>query len=474
MRNRCNKKGKSIPFLLGMLAVGMAVTPAGIHAEEAASASASAAVQTCPAGPLALALGERADVRKRLGLASGTEYDYRIAEGKSARVTMGGMLVPLAQGTATLEIRRPAPPAGTDADAEGTGAPDVCRVPVRIGAAAKPKPSLAPRAESRSVKVGGRSFAVQAVYIPKGVRTDVGLGRDAIGGTEALASLAKRRHADAAVNGTFFEAYGGVPEPWGTVIADGEIAHVGNTGTAIGFAADGTAKMDSLRVRIGGTVTDAATGRASGWYAYFVNRTPADGANAAILFTPKRGGRIGFARGTAVVVRGGEVERVAKGENVAIPKDGYVLVYTGGEQAQAARFAKGGRVRYEISYTNADGQPIDWSDIATAVGAGPRLVKDGKLAIDAKAEGFTEEKILTSAAARSGIGIRKDGSIVVVATTATISQLGGILLQLGAMQGMNLDGGASSGLYASGKLRTAPGREISNALLFGQSLAFRP
>lgn len=41
-------------------------------------------------------------------------------------------------------------------------------------------------------------------------------------------------------------------------------------------------------------------------------------------------------------------------------------------------------------------------------------------------------------------------------------------------QGMNLDGGASSGLYAKEKLLTKPGRLVSNALLFGTNLSFQP
>lgn len=35
----------------------------------------------------------------------------------------------------------------------------------------------------------------------------------------------------------------------------------------------------------------------------------------------------------------------------------------------------------------------------------------------------------------------------------------------GAYQAMNLDGGASSGLYYNGKYLTTPGRKISNALV---------
>jgi exopolysaccharide biosynthesis protein len=41
-----------------------------------------------------------------------------------------------------------------------------------------------------------------------------------------------------------------------------------------------------------------------------------------------------------------------------------------------------------------------------------------------------------------------------------------ILRKLGAYQAMNLDGGASSGLYCNGQTLTAPGRLLSNALVF--------
>ena len=47
------------------------------------------------------------------------------------------------------------------------------------------------------------------------------LAQDRIGGTEELASMASRSGAKVAINGTFFEAYDGVPEPWGTLIKNG-------------------------------------------------------------------------------------------------------------------------------------------------------------------------------------------------------------------------------------------------------------
>jgi exopolysaccharide biosynthesis protein len=101
-----------------------------------------------------------------------------------------------------------------------------------------------------------------------------------------------------------------------------------------------------------------------------------------------------------------------------------------------------------------------------ALQAGPRLVVNGKVAIDVKAEGFKDPKILTGGGARSALGITRDHKLILLTTGgATIPQLAEIMKQAGAYQAMNLDGGASSGLYYNGKYLTQPGRKISNALI---------
>ncbi|WP_018751097.1 phosphodiester glycosidase family protein [Paenibacillus sanguinis] len=105
-------------------------------------------------------------------------------------------------------------------------------------------------------------------------------------------------------------------------------------------------------------------------------------------------------------------------------------------------------------------------NIEGALQAGPRLVVDGKVAIDVKTEGFKDPKILTGGGARSALGITRDHKLILLTTGgATIPQLAEIMKQAGAYQAMNLDGGASSGLYYNGKYLTSPGRKISNALL---------
>lgn len=104
--------------------------------------------------------------------------------------------------------------------------------------------------------------------------------------------------------------------------------------------------------------------------------------------------------------------------------------------------------------------------IVGAIQAGPRLVTDGKVSLDVRNEGFKDPKILTGGGARSAIGITKDHKLILLTTGgATIPQLAEIMKQAGAYQAMNLDGGASSGLFYNGSYLTAPGRKISNAIL---------
>ncbi|WP_339317213.1 phosphodiester glycosidase family protein [Paenibacillus sp. FSL R10-2734] len=104
--------------------------------------------------------------------------------------------------------------------------------------------------------------------------------------------------------------------------------------------------------------------------------------------------------------------------------------------------------------------------IEGALQAGPRLLVDGKVSLNVAAEGFKDAKILTGGGARSALGLTRDHKLILLTTGgATIPQLAEMMKQAGAYQAMNLDGGASSGLYYNGKYLTTPGRQISNAIV---------
>lgn len=326
------------------------------------------------------------------------------------------------------------------------------------------------KSETKRVTASGRTFTVQTVTIPKGTPVTVGLAKGQVGATQDFKAIAKAYGAQAAINGAFFEAYGGPTDPYGNLIVDGKVAHVGRYGTTLGFKADGSALMDSLYISITGKVT-GTPGRPQSWYVSFVNRTPAANASNSILFTKDRGARVGFKGGVAVVIENGKVKKNMPNDNVAIPPKGYVLVYSGTEKSLADRFEVGAAVEMNITYKDPNGKSIPWEEVVTAVGAGPRLVKNGKVSLSPAAEGFRDQKILSSSAARSGVAIKSDGSIMIATVSgATMKQWAEIMKKMGVEQAMNLDGGASSAMYGNGRVITPAGRLLSNTLVFGSNL----
>lgn len=409
-----------------------------------------------PTASISVAVNKRLPLKDKLKLSSEVAVSYEAGNSAVARVNSSGVVIPVAAGTTNIWIKVTSP-----------GYTGQLKLPITVQAASAGTKVVH---AVKKITVSGKTFSVQTVTIPKGMPVTAGLASRKVGAIQSLQEVAKSYKADAAINGTYFEAYGGIPEPYGTLISDGIVEHIGNTGTSVGFQWDGSALMDTLRIKVRGA-TNGSYNSPNNWYVYFVNRTPTPGASSAVLYTPKRGSKIGFAYGSSVTVRNGTVTKVSKNTNVDIPKDGYVLVFAGSEEKLASRFKTGTTVDYKVTFTNAAGQEIDWSKVHTAIGAGPRLVKDGKLAVDPAKEGFSSPKILTDGGARSGIAIKKDGSIILATVpSATINQWGNIMLKLGAYQAMNMDGGASSGLYASGKQITTPGRLVSNGLLFGNQI----
>ena len=320
------------------------------------------------------------------------------------------------------------------------------------------------------VKAAGKNFTVQTVSIPKGTPVSIGLAKHQVGSVESFTSIVHQYKAAAAINGAFFSAYQDPPEPYGTLIIHGQLANVGRYGTTIGFKQDGTVIMDTLRPSITGTSKDV-TGKSNGWYADFMNRTADTSRSEIDMYTPERGKKVGFQGGVAITIVNHVVTRNGINHNAAIPSNGYVIVLAGARKDYASRFPVGSTVQMNLSYKDMDGKELNWSDVHTAVGAGPRLIRDGQVSLNPKAEGFADPKILTSSAARSGIAIMQDGSVLLATVHgATMGQWAAIMKAMGAKQAMNLDGGASSAMYASGKMLTPAGRLLSNTLIFGSSM----
>lgn len=77
-----------------------------------------------------------------------------------------------------------------------------------------------------------------------------------------------------------------------------------------------------------------------------------------------------------------------------------------------------------------------------------------------------DPKITSNSGARSLIGVNSSNQLVMATVPrATVRQLAEIARNMGLIQAMNLDGGASSGLYYGGKYLTSPGRSLSNCIV---------
>ncbi len=324
---------------------------------------------------------------------------------------------------------------------------------------------------TRVMQVGQSRVTVNIVEVDLNddrIRIEAALAGDIVGAMEELSALAARRGAVAAINGTYFDAYsdGPVWNPVGTIITGGRMVHKGGTGTVIGFAGDNSVYMEAARFKIVGA-TEGSYSYPRSWYAHHMNRV-STARDSAVLYTQEWGREVGGDGSTAVVASAGKVTIITDAAT-KIPKDGFVLCLKGSEKSLLSRFRLGSAAEWKV--VQASGAPLEafWAEADEAIGAGPRLVWDGKASFNissAIGEGFTEAKVLSQSLARSAVGVTRVGRLLMVTTSELkMHELAALMLTLGAENAMSLDGGASSGLWFDGKYATKPGRQIPNAIL---------
>lgn len=270
----------------------------------------------------------------------------------------------------------------------------------------------------------GESGGMQVVRVDlRRYALRTGLAHDRVGRTEGLAALAEREGAVAAINGSFFQAYRDtqVKNPEQNLVAGGALVHRGgDTGCTLGVSPEGEVRIDPVRFRVEG----AFEGDFGAWHGWWVNRQPGR-APAVTVFTPAWGSRTGVA-GRQVVVAGGVITGVAD-SSARIPRDGFVVHFQG---RSSAAFVPGRPCRYRV-VVKEGGPPEFWERVAEAVGAGPRLVAGGRVVCDPAAEGFLDAKILTGSAARSAVGVDREGRLLLVAGEGTIRQMALAMVELG-------------------------------------------
>ncbi|MBD2345022.1 phosphodiester glycosidase family protein [Anabaena subtropica] len=139
--------------------------------------------------------------------------------------------------------------------------------------------------------------------------------------------------------------------------------------------------------------------------------------------------------------------------NFPIPKDGYLLTLRGNNNAIASQLVIGKDVQITSSTI-----PGDFNRYPHIIGAGPLLVQNNQIVLDAESEKFSKAFIIERAV-RSGICTTTNNTLLI----ATVHNRAGgpgpnlaehaqLMKQLGCVNALNLDGGSSTSLYLSGQL----------------------
>lgn len=327
-------------------------------------------------------------------------------------------------------------------------------------ATVKLPPSIA--YEKRRVATGAGTTAIHILHVDPRAR-DIAIrpviAGDVGTGLEPASIIATRHDAVAGINGGFFAGTG---SPLGMVVIDGELVSAPLPRRSVfGIARSGEPLIQAFefhgRVR---TPDNRAL-----WVSA-VNRMPHAGGVA--VYTPHYGPLTPMLS-LAAVVRDGRVTGFTFGR-ILIPEDGYVLT---ANRADAHLLTDHLRLGEPATVTLGIAPNLE---LLSALGGGPRLVKNGRPFVPFGWEWFTEY-LFASRAPRTAVGIRPNGKLIFVTvdgrsrqnTGMTLAELARVMAHLGARDAMNLDGGGSATMVVGGRTVNEPsdGRErpIGSALL---------
>ncbi|MBI3923496.1 MAG: phosphodiester glycosidase family protein [Armatimonadetes bacterium] len=350
--------------------------------------------------------------------------------------------------------------------------------------------AIRPGIEHLSVR-RGTSVGPLQIHLAK-IALDSGTGRyllrPALGGEtimqrSAPSEIAKRLGALAATNGGYF---GGNGSPLGVLVIDGEwiktiglvrtgliVTHSGkvlidtvNWSGVAKFGTEGRLDLGMLNTRVGGGDS---------------TRLARNGDVA--VFTPRWGKRVTLLSDeAAVVVEESVVTEVINapapeipatmGRSAGIPANGFVLCARNGASAKVGALEEGTRCVLTWKLQSDFGE-----EIRHVVGAGPRLVRNGVECVTALEEKFQKD-VATGRAPRTVVGVtRKNELLLLVAdgrrpeesVGLTLQESARIMIDLGAVNALNLDGGSSTTFVIDGKVVNSPSdgieKRVSNALV---------
>lgn len=113
-----------------------------------------------------------------------------------------------------------------------------------------------------------------------------------------------------------------------------------------------------------------------------------------------------------------------------------------------------------------DGRVSGWQDYKAVMCAGPTLVRNGKYAVSPKSEGFRDPGLF-GRKRRAAVGLTGNNKLAMVTVdkAVTLGELAKIMIHIGAVDAVDMDGGSSTALCYRGKIVSRPGRSLTNLLV---------
>ncbi|MFC5745825.1 phosphodiester glycosidase family protein [Actinomadura rugatobispora] len=312
------------------------------------------------------------------------------------------------------------------------------------------------------------------------VGTDFG---PTLNGTEKLTDLAAAAGAVAGVNAQWFynSAPGGMYVKDGRLIGSATQGRGGIKITKGGRAVDVDAYTAHVRLRAGReTVEIDGVNRLPGeiWNCGGVggdqptekpqHDLKCTDASELVLFTPEWGTPPAGAGAEAVLDAHDRVTAVNTSRGARVPAGGSTVQAIGESAAWLLGHVKAGdRLRVSERVEDSKGRRVPLTPDTTILQVGPTLVRDGKVNVNAVADGLiregTDQTFTYNWALRSNprsmIGMDGRGRLMLVVVDGRqdgyseglgIAQTGELMKLLGAREALNLDGGGSSVMVTSG------------------------
>lgn len=354
--------------------------------------------------------------------------------------------------------------------------------------------------------IGGQPVKMNLLRLDlRKVRLDVVHAMDMAIGTETVSSMAKRHGAFAAINAGFFRLDKSIwaGDPAGVLMVDGKLVSESTNdrvAMVIGYL------KRSIYVHVGrvNAYADMLFGNGRGFDSVRLSGINRERKrNEAVIYNPffgpttltqEKGIEISLSRcktgkliGSFPNVKCKRIEVMRDSANSRIPADGFVIsfgpdFFTDDSTMRAklrdlieqAGLKLQIQIRNQVSLNAGQFTTDKHVDITNGV---PQLIKNGKIDITWQEEKASKSFVETRHP-RTAVAKLKDGKFLMVTVDGRSESSGGIglfdlaalLLEFGATDAMNLDGGGSTTMYLDGKVVNKPSdkegeRKVSDAIL---------